>query len=481
MIHDKDLISIQEVRNLSNNAHKAFEGLQKLSMEQINKIVKAMVDSIGAHSKELAQMAVNETGFGNVHDKIIKNSVASTSLYETIKDMKTVGIINEDTIKKLIEIAVPVGPVAGLIPSTNPTSTTIYKSIIALKSANPIIFSPHPSAVNCIQKTVEILQNAAKNAGAPDNCIQVMGTPTLQGTAALMKHDHIKMILATGGSAMVKSAYSSGKPALGVGPGNVPAYIEKTANIKDAVSKIFSSKTFDNGVICASEQEIIAENCIKSQVLNEIKEQGGYLLNEQEKSAVAKIIARANGTLNPKIVGKTAVKIAEMANITVPSDTTVLCAIETGVGKDYPFSIEKLSPTLGLYFEDSHEACFNRCEEILVFSGIGHSAAIHSNNDTIIKEFGIRQPASRILVNTPSTQGAVGATTSLAPALTLGCGSIGGSATSDNVTPLHLINIKRIAYETKPYTVNANTTTSSIDSIDIDTITKMVIEALQSL
>lgn len=482
MVQDKDLISIQEARTLAKNSTVAFEELKKMSMEQIDKIVKSMVDEVKVHSEELARMAVEETGFGNVHDKMVKNDVASSALYETIKDMKTVGVLKEDTTKKITEIAVPVGTVAGLIPSTNPTSTTIYKSIIALKAGNPIVFSPHPAAVNCIKRTVDILQNAAEKAGAPANCVQTMSTPAIAGTDELMKNEHIKMILATGGSAMVKAAYSSGTPALGVGPGNVPAYIEKTADIKEAVRKVFSSKTFDNGVICASEQEIVAETCIKEQVLKEIKAQGGYILNPQEMEAVGKAITKPNGALNPKVVGKTAVKIAEMANITVPAGTRVLCGEERNVGHKHPFSIEKLSPTLGLYFEENNEACFARCEEILRFSGIGHSASIHSNNNEIIREFGIRQPASRILVNTPSTQGAVGATTCLAPALTLGCGSIGGSATGDNITPLHLINIKRIASEVRPYNDDSvKTNTSNCNAIDIDKITKMVIDTLKTL
>lgn len=344
MLQDRDLLSVQEARDMVRKARVAFEAAKLLSQEQIDKIVKAMSDVAYAHSEELAKMAAEETSMGKYEDKIIKNHLASKAVYEAIKDMKTVGIVNEYPEKKMFEVAVPVGVVCGIVPCTNPTSTTIYKSMICMKSGNPVVFSPHPSAKNCIAKTCELMCEAAEKAGAPANMFQCLHTLSMAGTHELMTNSGVNMILATGGPEMVKAAYSSGVPALGVGAGNVPAFIDHTADVKLAVKRIFASKTFDNGVICASEQSIVAENCIKDQVIEAVKNEKGYILNDEEYAKLCKIFTRRPGSVNPAIVGRPATKIAAMAGIDVPADTRVLCYPEKGVGDEYPFSIEKLSP-----------------------------------------------------------------------------------------------------------------------------------------
>lgn len=443
---DKDLQSVQEVRNLVAGAKKAQKIYATYTQEQVDHVVKTLAETMFEKAAMLGQMAHEETGYGKPEDKKVKNQVASKFLYNYIKDMKTVGIIKDDSENGVIEIGVPVGIVAGLVPSTNPTSTAIYKSMISLKSGNAIILSPHPSAVKSISKTVEIIQDTCEKLGLPRELVSVISTPTLEATDALMKHKDVACILATGGSAMVKAAYSSGTPALGVGPGNVPAFIEKSADIKKAVKHIIDSKTFDYGVICASEQAIVVEREIALEVEKELINQGCYFLNEEEKKKFEKVIAKPNGALNAAIVGKSPAVLGRMAGVNIPEDTKIILAKETGVGAKHPFSKEKLSPLLAFYVEENWETACEKCIEILEFEGKGHSLAIHTKNDAVVKEFALKKPVSRILVNTPSSQGGVGATTNIAPAFTLGCGAVGGSATSDNVTPLHLIDIRRIAY-----------------------------------
>lgn len=443
---DRDLQSIQQVRNMMVQAKKAYKQLQGLSQEQIDTIVKAITDECTSNVEPLAKLACQETGFGVWQDKVIKNLLGSRMVYEHIKHLKTVGIINEDKIKGLMEVAVPVGVVAAIIPSTNPTSTAMFKVLISIKAGNSIVISPHPNATECVLETVRIMCKAAKAAGAPENIIQCITIPTLEATSELMRHKDTGMILATGGEAMVRAAYSSGKPALGVGPGNGPAYIEKSADIKKAVKRIIDSKTFDNGTICASEQSIVTEECIKNQVISELKTQGCYFLSDEESEIIGKIIMRANNTMNPAIVGKSAMDIADMAGIKIPNGTKIMISYQTEVGKSYPYSREKLCPILGFYTEINWERACERCIEILENEGIGHTMTIHSEDENIIREFALKKPISRLLVNTPAALGGVGATTKLVPSLTLGCGSAGGSATSDNVGPLNLINIKRVAY-----------------------------------
>jgi len=443
---DKDLLAIQEVRNLVAKAKEAQKILDTYPQEKIDEIVKAMSEEAAAASDWLARVAVEETDIGVYEHKVIKNLFAAKRVYEAIKDLKTVGFIKIDEVNKVCEIAEPVGVIAGLTPTTNPTSTAIFKSLISVKARNAIVFSPHPRAADCTSQAVEILHKAAVRAGAPEGILGCISTPTLEATQALMKHPDVNLILATGGSDMVKAAYSAGKPAYGVGPGNVPAYIERSANVKDAVKAIIESKTFDNGTICASEQSVICEKCIADEVKRSFIEMGGVFLNPEEIYKLEKYAFRPDGSLNPAIVGKSAVSIAENAGIKVPKETKVLLAPLSGVGKQYPLSKEKLSPILAYYeVEDWKEACM-LCIELLELGGMGHTMSIHSNNDEIIKKFALEKPAFRILVNQPSSFGAIGATTGLVPSLTLGCGTWGGNATSDNIGPMHLMNIKRLAY-----------------------------------
>lgn len=442
---DKDLASIQEARDLVKKAKAAQTVLAEMDQQQVDRIVAAMAHAAENAARKLAQMAVADTGFGKEEDKVVKNLFAACTVYRSIKDKKTIGIINEDTVKKMLEVAIPVGVVAGLVPSTNPTSTTIFKALISVKAGNALIVSPHPSALNCIGETVRILNSAAIEAGGPDGLVTMMTLPTLGGTAELMKRSN--MIIATGGSAMVKAAYSSGTPALGVGPGNVPAYIERTADIPNAVRRIIASKTFDNGTICASEQSVVTEECIRDEVIAQFKRQGGYFVSGEEQKKLEAIMKRPGAdTVNPRIVGKSALEIAAMAGIQVPQDTKVILCHQDGVGKDYPFSIEKLSPLLAFYTEPDWQHACERCLELLRFGGIGHSLSIHTSNPELVRTFVMKKPVSRLLVNTGSTQGGIGATTGINPSFTLGCGAVGGSATSDNVTVHHLYQIRRAAY-----------------------------------
>ena len=446
---DRDLISIQEARNLIASAHAAQKQLACMSQAEIDRMCETMALAGYENAGRLATMANEETGFGRVADKTIKNIFGSKAVYESVKEVKTVGIINEDRENKVVEVAVPMGVIAALIPSTNPTSTVFFKAIIAIKSANSIIFSPHPSARKCIMEATRLMADAAESAGCPRGAISCLETPTMQATETLMKHDKVSLILATGGAPMVKAAYSSGNPAIGVGPGNCPAYIERTADISLAVKRIIDSKTFDNGTICASEQSVVTEECIRDSVIAEFKRQGAYFLSEQEKEQVSSVLMRASGTMNPAIVGKSPKYIATLANISIPENTRVIIGFETEVGDKFPFSREKLCPVLAFYTESDWESACELCIRILNNEGAGHTLVIHSKDESVIREFALKKPVSRVLVNTPSALGGVGATTNLLPSLTLGCGAVGGSSSSDNIGPLNLINIRRLAYGTK--------------------------------
>lgn len=443
---DRDLASIQEVRNLIHKAKEAQKKLAEFSQDKIDRIVAAIAKAGYEHAEALGKMACEETGFGIAAHKTIKNQFAAGAVHDYIRPLKTVGIIHRDEQKKVTEIAVPMGVIAGLIPSTNPTSTVIYKALIAVKSGNSIVFSPHPGARRCILEATRIVQAAGEREGLPPNSISCMETLTMDSTAALMKHPEISLILATGGTAMVKAAYSSGTPAIGVGPGNGPAFIERTADIPLAVRRILDSKTFDNGTICASEQAIITESCIRDAVIAELKKQNGYFLSPEEKEKVSAVLMRPNGTMDPRIVGKSVQTIAELSGISIPDGTRVLIAMEHRVGNQAPFSKEKLCPVLAFYVEENWTQACERCMELLSHEGAGHTMMIHSQDEQIIETFALKKPANRILVNTPGALGGIGATTNLIPALTLGCGAIGGSSTSDNIGPLHLINIRRVGY-----------------------------------
>lgn len=436
-----------EIDALVQKAKAAQAGLNELTQEQVDAIVKAMtLAGIDKHM-ELARLAVEETGMGIYEDKVTKNLFATEYVYHDIKEIKTVGVINENQEDGFMEVAEPVGIVAGVTPTTNPTSTTMFKSLIAMKTRNPIIFAFHPRAQRSSSAAGRLMLEAAMAAGAPEGAISWIEHPSVEATNALMNHPDIALILATGGSGMVQAAYSSGKPALGVGPGNVPAYIERTADIHRAVNDIILSKTFDNGVICASEQAIIADRVIADQVLGALRAYGAYILNPEESGKVEAVAIDAKRqAMSPDVVGQPATKIAKMAGVTVPAATKVLVAPLEGVGPNYPLSREKLSPILGFYVVEDYNEGIKRCEELTEFGGLGHSAVIHSENDEAIAQFSRRVRTGRLLVNSPTSQGAIGDIYNTnTPSLTLGCGSMGGNSTTANVSVRNLLNIKRVA------------------------------------
>jgi len=408
---------------------------------------------------------------------------ASQDVYNAIKNIKTTGIITEDKSLKVLEVAVPVGVILALTPTTNPTSTIIHNALCGIKAGNAIVFSPHPKALKCSHATVLLLHDAAVKAGAPVGIIGCLTKATMQATNELMLHQDIAVIIATGGSAMVRAAYSAGKPALGVGPGNVPVFIERTADIKQAVADIITSKTFDNGMICASEQAIIADAPVKDEIIAELKRQGAYFLSAEETQKVSDIIMTPNGGMKAALVGQTPKYIAAKAGIEVPEQTKLLIAPLAGYGPGYPLSYEKLTTVLGFYtVKDWHEACLLSIE-LLKLGGIGHSFSIHCQDEQLVREF-IRKPVFRILVNTPSAFGGIGYSTGLLPSMTLGCGTWGGSSISENLGPQHLINIKRLTYGIKKVELNGvqdvnNTSAATINSEDVASIVRQVLNQLQ--
>ncbi|PEQ72760.1 bifunctional acetaldehyde-CoA/alcohol dehydrogenase [Bacillus thuringiensis] len=444
----KDENDVQEVVNtLVENGKEALKALESYTQEQVDHIVHEMALSGLDQHMPLAKMAVEETGRGVYEDKCTKNIFATEYIWHSIKKDKTVGIIHEDPHEEVIEIAEPVGVVAGVTPVTNPTSTTMFKAIIAMKTRNPIIFAFHPSAQQCSVAAAKILRDAAIKAGAPENCIQWIEKPSVEATKRLMNHEGVALVLATGGAGMVKSAYSTGKPALGVGPGNVPCYLEKSAHVKRAVNDLILSKTFDNGMICASEQAIIVDKGIYNSVKKEMQDNNCYFVTEEERIKLEKLVINENTcAVNSDIVGKSAHYIASLVGIKVPEDTKILVAEIKGVGAEYPLSREKLSPVLACIKANSREEGFKYCEEMLNLGGLGHSAVIHSTNKEVQKQFGLRMKACRLIVNSPSAQGGIGDIyNAFIPSLTLGCGSYGKNSVSQNVTATHLINVKRLA------------------------------------
>ncbi|WP_270165046.1 bifunctional acetaldehyde-CoA/alcohol dehydrogenase [Paenibacillus sp. SYP-B4298] len=439
-----------EVNQLVARARKAQEAYLKLDQEQVNRIVQAMALAGLDRHMYLAKMAVEETGRGVYEDKITKNIFATEYIYHHIKGSKTVGVIEENPYESYQLVAEPVGIIAGVTPVTNPTSTTMFKTLIATKTRNPIIFAFHPSAQKSSAAAARTLLEAAVANGAPAHCVQWIETPSLEATQLLMNHPDVALVLATGGASMVKSAYSTGKPALGVGPGNVPCFIEQSANLGQAVTDLILSKTFDNGMICASEQSVIIEEPIYDQVKKLMKENGCYFLNKAETEQVSKlVINKEKCAVNAVIVGQSAVSIAAMAGLQVPDNTKILVAELQGVGEAYPLSAEKLSPVLACYKVKTAEQGIERAAEVVAFGGLGHSSVIHSNNQDVIDSFAKRLQTGRVIVNAPSTHGAIGDlyNTNL-PSLTLGCGSYGHNSTTSNVSAVNLLNIKRVAFRT---------------------------------
>lgn len=442
------IVSVKEaIDQLVTLAEAARKNFLELNQEQIDEIIRQMALAGVDKNMELARLAIEETKRGVFEDKCTKNIFATEEVYHSIKYNRTVGVIDENEEEGYFEVAEPVGILAGITPVTNPTSTVMFKSLIAIKSRNPIIFSFHPGSQHCSAAAAKVMLDAAVQAGAPANCIGWIAQPSIEATKMLMEHPGIAMILATGGSAMVRSAYSTGKPALGVGPGNVPCYIEKSANLRRAVTDLIMSKTFDNGMICASEQAVIMDREVSAQVLSLMEENDCYFLSEEDIAKLEQMATCAEScSINNDIVGQAAVKIAQMAGLTVPERTKILIAPLEGVGPEYPLSREKLSPILACYLVDSTEAGMRMCEQMLDFGGLGHTAVIHSENTDLIEEFSKRMKAGRIIVNSPSSHGAIGELyNNNMPSLTLGCGTMGRNSTTSNVSATNLINIKRVA------------------------------------
>ncbi len=447
---DKDLASMSEARALAERARKAQLQLGEFSQAQIDAIVDRMAAAATAEAESLARLAVEETGYGVVADKVQKNLFGSQHVHAFIRPMKTVGVINRLDDRKVIEIAEPFGVVAAIVPSTNPTSTAIYKILIAIKARCAIVISPHPAAARCITRTAQVMADAARQAGLPEGAIGWMSTVTIEGTSELMKHRDVSVILATGGMGLVRAAYSAGKPAYGVGPGNAPCYVESSADLPKAVSDIMGGKCFDHGVLCSSPNSVVVDEAVHGEVRRLFQQQGGHFLSPAEADSLASHLVTPQRLPNPALVGKSAADIADKVGIPVPTGTRALLAELQGVGRDYPLSIEKLCPVLSYYVvKDWREGC-ERCKAILRYGGMGHTMSIHSRNESVILEFGLHKPAYRICVNTSTTHGSIGLTTGLDPAMTLGCGGFGGNITSDNISPRHLLNIKRLAYELRP-------------------------------
>jgi acetaldehyde dehydrogenase (acetylating) len=446
MLRDQDLVSLQEVRSKVEKAYAAFEQYRSFDQQKVDAIVEAIGAAGRANARRLAELAVEETKYGNVKDKIVKNLLNSDLLVRSIRGMKTLGLLREIPEKKITEIGVPLGVVAALLPTTNPTSTVFFKSIISVKAGNAVVISPHPRAARSTKAAADIVAQAAVEAGAPADLIQCISAPTMESTHALMKHERVAVILATGGAAMVRAAYSSGKPAFGVGPGNVPVYLERSANLAEAVQKVVDGKSFDYGTVCSSEQALVCEQPLREAVIAELKQKRAFFCNDAQKAAVAKTLLKENLRINPECVGQSPARIAQMAGFEVPADTSIIVVEIAGVGKQHPLSGEKLSPVLALYCVPDHAAALAACEALLRFGGLGHTATIHSQDEARVREFGLRMPAMRVLVNTNSPAGSTGITTLLQPSMTLGCGAMAGNITGDNVGPQHLINTKRIAW-----------------------------------
>ena len=445
---DKDLVSVQQARDLVEAAHRAQAEVAQFDQAKIDRICEAMANAALAEAARLGAMAVEETGYGVPADKQEKNRFAAEDVWNYFRGLRTKGVVSES--KDVVEIASPRGVVAGIIPSTNPTSTAIFKILIAIKSRNAVVLSPHPSAAKCINETARVMREAGVKEGLPTDAIGCMTTATIEGTESLMKHKQTAVILATGGIGLVRAAYSSGKPAFGVGPGNVPVCVERTADVPKAVQDILTGKCFDNGTICASEQAVVCDAPIEQAVREQFKLQGAHFLSAAEADQLGKVVATPQRSLNPAIVGRSVEVIAKMAGLSVPPGTRCLIADVAGVGREHPLSMEKLSPILAFYVVDGLTACAERSREVLAYGGMGHTAGIHTRSREAAVKFGSEMPASRITVNTPTTHGAIGFSTALPPSMTLGCGSWGGNVTSDNVSPLHLMDIKRVAFETRP-------------------------------
>ncbi|HEY5157384.1 MAG TPA: aldehyde dehydrogenase family protein [Anaerolineales bacterium] len=447
---DKDLASIQESRDLVTAAHEAWKSWSRASQEQVDRVCAVMAEAGFQASERLGRTAQEETGFGVAAHKKLKNEFGSRTVWESIRELKTVGVIAQDPTRRLYEIAWPMGVVAALIPSTNPTSTTFFKALIAVKARNAIVFSPHPSAARCTWEAAQTMALAAENAGAPRGLIGCIQRISLPGTQELMTHPLTAIILATGGTAMVKAAHSTGKPAYGVGPGNVPVYVDRSADIQKAARYIVASKAFDYSTICATEQAVIADQPIADQLVELMRAEGAFFTDAQQTDTLRRTVFHPDGSINSAVVGKSAPYVAEVAGFRVPDGTRILVTPLTKTGKQEPLSHEKMTTVLAWYTVDGWKQGCENSIAIIQTGGLGHTQIIHANDERVIMAFGLEKPVFRILVNTMGTLGAIGLTTGLMPSLTLGSGGVGGAITGDNVTAYHLINVKRLAYETVP-------------------------------
>jgi acetaldehyde dehydrogenase (acetylating) len=446
-ITDKDLLSLQEARQMAEGAYAAQQVWAKASQAQVDRVCAAMADAAYLAAERLGRMAAEETGFGVPEHKKLKNEFASRHVWESIKDIKTVGVIHHDVENKIYEIAWPMGVVAGLIPSTNPTSTVMNKILISVKARDAIVVAPHPAAIKCCLETARLMAAAAESAGAPKGLINCLTQVSLPGTQELMAHKRVAVILATGGSEMVRVAHSQGKPAYGVGPGNVPVYVDRSADLEQAARYIVASKAFDHSTICATEQAVVADRPIANRLAQLMQAEGAYFVDQAQAQALSVVLFQPNGAINPASVGKSPQYLAAMAGFQVPQSARILVARLDKVGRDEPLSREKLTTVLGWYEADGWEAGCDRCVELIQFGGRGHSLVIHATDEKVIMAFGLEKPVFRIAVNTMATLGAIGLTTKLMPSLTLGSGGIGGAITGDNITVYHLFNVKRMAFE----------------------------------
>jgi acetaldehyde dehydrogenase (acetylating) len=484
--YDLDLQSIQEARTLAEAAYEAQQKFFRFNQEQVDRVCEAMADAAYRESERLGHLASEETGYGVPRHKMFKNHLGSKHVWEAIKNIKTVGVISRDPARGIIEIGWPMGVVAALSPSTNPTSTVMYKTLIAVKARNAVVHAPHPAAWKCCLETIRVMAAAGEAAGMPPGLVSCMSKISLQGSQELMRHRRTAVIIATGGSEIVRVAHSMGKPAYGVGPGNVPCYVDRSADVKKAAYYLVSSKAFDNSVICATEQAVVTDKPIASQLRLEMERLGAHFLSPAHAAALANVLFSPTGVINPRSVGQTPQTLAQMAGIQIPAQAKILVAPLSKVGKDEPLSREKLTTVLGWYEADGWEAGCERCIELIRFGGRGHTLVIHATDENVILQFGLEKPVFRILVNTMGTLGSVGLTTSLMPSMTLGSGGIGGSISGDNITTTHLMNIKRVAYETSAppaeamIDASASATTSAGSTgpspVEVETIVRAVIE-----
>lgn len=445
---DQDLSSIQETRDTVSRAYEAWKIWSRASQADVDRVCAAMAEAGWQAAERLGRLAQEETGYGVAAHKKLKNQFGSRYVWESICDLKTVGVVRNDPARHVVEIAWPMGVVAGLVPSTNPTSTVLFKALIAVKTRNAIIFSPHPSAKRCIYEAAQTLALAAENAGAPRGLINCLQQPTIVGNQELMTHKHTALILATGGSGMVRAAHSSGKPAYGVGPGNVPVYVDRSADYEKAARYIVASKAFDNSTICATEQAVIADRPIARLLAERMQAEGAYFTSPPETELLRKTLFQPDGSMNTATVGKSAAYLAAYAGFHIPEGTRVLVTPLAKVGREEPLSHEKLTTVLGWYEADGWEQGCDTSIALIQTGGRGHTQIIYANDERVIMAFGLEKPVFRILVNTMGTLGAIGLTTGLMPSLTLGSGGVGGSITGDNISAHHLMNIKRLAYET---------------------------------